>query len=560
MLDNGWSAEFAIPFRTLRYPARDVQEWGINFQRNIRRRNETAYWSPLPRQYDLYRVSLAGTLSGLSIPAQRNLQLTPYVLGATTQKGTVPSGSDGNGEFGVDMKYSLTPSMTLDATYNTDFAQVEVDQQQINLDRFNLFFPEKRPFFLENAGLFSVGMTGEAEVFFSRAIGIGADNVPIPIIAGGRLTGRVNSNTSVGLINMQTDEDVERGISANNFSVARVQRELPNRSAVGAMFVNRQGTGDLSGDRDYNRSYAVDGRLGFGQNGLVNGFVARTQTPDISGDQYAYQVGVTHNTEAWRLGGGYAAVGDNFNPEVGFLARENGFRQAEIAVNRNIRLAEGSFWKFHELRPHVGYDSYWTNEGELETMRLHIDQHWQLRAAHEFHTGMNITSEGVFLPFEIYPGVIVPAGKYDHTEGQFVAFTNQGAPLSVRMRLTVGGFFGGDRVVYAPQLRFRTSETFNTEVNWTRNDIDLPGGAFVTNLVSSRISYSFTPRMYLQALLQYNDRANVWSSNVRFGWLNQANTGLFVVYNDTQGLYDSTLLRPDRSFTVKYSRLLDLLQ
>ncbi len=140
-----------------------------------------------------------------------------------------------------------------------------------------------------------------------------------------------------------------------------------------------------------------------------------------------------------------------------------------------------------------------------------------------------------------------------------MAFTNQGAPLSVRMRLTFGGFFGGERRVYAPQVRFRTSETFNTEVSWTRNDIDLPGGAFVTNLVTSRISYSFTPRMYLQALLQYNDRANVWSSNVRFGWLNQANTGLFVVYNDTQGLYDSTLLRPDRSFTVKYSRLLDLL-
>src|SRR6185503_11638358 len=213
-----------------------------------------------------------------------------------------------------------------------------------------------------------------------------------------------------------------------------------------------------------------------------------------------------------------------------------------------------------ELRPHVGYDSYWTNEGVLESRRVHIDQHWQLRAAHEFHTGMNLTSEGVFLPFEIYPGVVVPAGKYDHSEGQLVAFTNEGAPFSVRMRLTFGGFFGRDRVVYAPQVRFRTSETFNTEVNWTRSDINLPGGAFVANLVSSRVSYSFTPRIYLQALLQYNDRANVWSSNVRFGWLNQANTGLFVVYNDTQGLYDSTLMRPDRSFTVKYSRLLDLLQ
>jgi hypothetical protein len=396
-------------------------------------------------------------------------------------------------------------------------------------------------------------------VFFSRAIGIGQDNVPIPIVGGGRLTGRIASNTSIGIINMQTAEEKERGLSANNFSVARIQRELPNRSAVGAMFVNRQATGDLAGDRDYNRSYAFDGRLGFGHNGLINGFIARTDTPGISGDEYAFQVGATHNTEAWRLGTGFAMVGDNFNPEVGFLARENGFRKFEVSVNRNIRLPEGSLWTLHELRPHANMDSYWNLDGELETRRVHLDQHWQFRAGHEFHTGMNITEEGVFTPFEIYPGVVVPVGSYEHSEAQLVAFTNQGAPVSVRMRLTFGGFFGGDRVVYGPNVRFRTSEVFNTELSWTRNDIDLPGGAFVTNLISSRISYSFTPRIYLQTLLQYNDRANLWSSNVRFGWLNQANTGLFVVYNNTQGLEDSTLLRPDRSFTIKYSRLLDLL-
>ncbi|MEO5742114.1 MAG: DUF5916 domain-containing protein, partial [Vicinamibacterales bacterium] len=557
---GGWSAEFAIPFRTLRYPARDVQEWGINFQRNIRRRNETSYWSPLPRQYDLNRVSLAGTLSGLSIPAQRNLQLTPYLLGRSRQDGSLGEGrSKETGEFGMDVKYSLTPSLTLDATYNTDFAQVEVDTQQINLDRFNLFFPEKRPFFLENAGLFSVGIDGEAEVFFSRAIGIGSDDRAIPIVGGARLSGRVSPRTSVGIINMQTAEQKGRGLAANNFSVARVQHELPNRSAVGAIFVNRQATGELARDRDYNRSYAVDARMGFGQNGLVNGFVARTQTPGVSGEQYALQLGAAHNTEKWRLGAGYAEVGDNFNPEVGFLSRDNGFRKTELSVNRNIRLQPGAFWKFHELRPHANFDAYWNFDGALETGRLHLDQHWQFRAGHEFHTGMNVTREGVFTPFEIYPGVIVPNGNYESTEAQLVAFTNQGAPISARMRLTFGGFFGGSRVVTAPQVRFRISDVFNTEVMWTRNDVGLTGGAFVTNLLTSRISYSFNPRVYVQALVQYNDRANLWASNVRFGWLNQANTGLFVVYNDTQGLIDSSLLRADRSLTIKFSRLVDLL-
>ncbi|MSO57323.1 MAG: hypothetical protein EXQ55_10470 [Acidobacteria bacterium] len=537
-----------------------MQEWGINFQRNIRRRNETAYWSPLPRQYDLNRVSLAGTLSNLAIPVQRNLQLTPYLLGTSKQDGSIRQGSSKqDGDVGMDVKYSVTPSLTIDATYNTDFAQVEVDTQQINFDRFNLFFPEKRPFFLENAGLFSVGIGGEAEVFFSRAIGIGGDDRAIPIIGGARLSGRVGPRTSVGIINMQTAEQKHRGLSANNFSVARVQHELPNRSAVGAIFVNREATGDLAGSRNYNRSYAVDARMGFGANGLVNGFVARTQTPGLSGEQYAFNVGASHNTEKWRLGAGYAEVGDNFNPEVGFLARDNGFRKAEMSVNRNIRLRPGSFWKFHELRPHANFDAFWNFDGLMETGRVHLDQHWQFRAGHEFHTGMNITREGVTAPFEPFHGVIVPIGTYEHSEAQIVAFTNQGAPISARMRLTMGGFFGGSRVVVAPQVRFRISDVFNTEFLWTRNDIDLRGGAFVTNLITSRVSYSFNPQVYVQALMQYNDRANLWSSNVRFGWLNRANTGLFVVYNNTQGLVDSTLLRADRSLTVKFSRLLDLL-
>lgn len=400
-------------------------------------------------------------------------------------------------------------------------------------------------------------MSGEAEVFFSRAIGIGADEKAIPIIGGARLTGRVGGNTSVGILNMQTQE--VRGLPANNFSVVRVRRELPNRSAVGVMFVNREATGDLAGDKDYNRSYAVDGRVGFGRNGLVNAFVARTQTPGLHANQHAFELGVTHNTEAWRLGAGYGEVGKNFNPEVGFLSREDGFRKVEASVNRNIRLPQQSFWKFHELRPHVTYNAYWNFEGLQETGRLHLDQHWEFRAGHEVHTGMNLTREGVTTPFEIFPGVFVPSGIYDHREAQLVAFTNQGAPVSTRARLTAGGFFGGSRVNVSPELRFRLSDTFNMEVSWSRNDIDLPWGSFVINLASTRVSYSFTPRVYVQALVQYNDRADLWSSNMRFGWLNQANTGLFVVYNDTQGLADSTLMRADRSLTIKFSRLFDLL-
>ena len=162
--DIGWTAEFAIPFRTLRYPGGVTQAWGLNFQRNIRNRNERAFWAPLQRQFTLNRLSLAGELQGLEVPGQRNLKLTPYVLGEAVRP-TTDRNTTSTGDFGADLKYSITPGLTLDLTYNTDFAQVEVDDQQINLDRFNLFFPEKRPFFLENAGLFSVGRPGQVEVF-----------------------------------------------------------------------------------------------------------------------------------------------------------------------------------------------------------------------------------------------------------------------------------------------------------------------------------------------------------------------------------------------------------
>ena len=265
----GWTVEFAIPFRTLRYPAGASQTWGINFQRNIRNRNERAFWAPLPRQFNLYRLSLAGELQGVEVPAQRNLKFTPYALGTAIRRAS-DTASTTLGDFGADLKYSFTPSVTLDMTYNTDFAQVEVDEEQINLDRFNLFFPEKRPFFLENAGLFSVGVPGQLEVFFSRRIGIGDGGEQVPIIGGGRLSGKVGNNTNIGFLNMQTESINPTGTPSTNFTVARIRQDFVNRSNLGVMVVNRQATGSLAGDGDYNRSFAVDGKLGIGQAGTIS--------------------------------------------------------------------------------------------------------------------------------------------------------------------------------------------------------------------------------------------------------------------------------------------------
>ena len=566
----GWSAEFAIPFRTIRFPDRAEQTWGVNFQRNIRRRNETAYWAPLPRQYNLYRVSMAGQLTDIMAPVgiSRNLQFTPYVTGELLTRDNAPDADPlALGDFGADLKYSVTSGLTLDATYNTDFAQVEVDQQQVNLDRFNLFFPEKRPFFLENAGAFTVnnagpasGMNlGQTELFFSRRIGISDAGNPIPILGGARLSGKVGDSTTVGFINMQT-ETVTAVTPANNFTVARVRQDLPNRSSLGGLFVNRQSTGRAAPDNAYNRTYAVDGRWGVGQNGLVQGFVGRTQTPGRDGRDHALSVSGIYNSQLWRIISGYQENGEDFNPEVGFL-RRTGFRKYDLGINNTSR--PGGVLLFQELTPHMSFTRFWNFDdgpfsGELETSQLHL--HFMGEFLDSSSAGINadLRSEGVFRPFTV-GGIPVLPGRYDWTEWGYTYNSNRSAPISASIRATVGGFFDGDIVTIRPSINARYGEIFNLSLSYSRNDIELPRGARTINLTSVDVGYNFTPRLFIQSLLQHNDDAELWAVNFRFGWLQDANTGLFLVYNETDGIGDSVPTGAGRSLILKYSYLFDLL-
>jgi len=556
--DIGWGAEMEIPFKSLRYGSEDVQSWGINFQRNIRRNNEVAYWSPLTRQHDLYRVTDAGTLENLEVPGQRNLKITPYVLGLASSGGEQPPGTQYDEEFGFDIKYSLTPSLTLDATYNTDFAQVEVDEQQVNLNRFDLFFPEKRPFFLENAGQFAVGDGGEVELFFSRRIGISDDGDQIPIDAGLRLSGRMGRATNVGLLYMSTEE-VPNIAPGKEFAVARVNQELANRSSIGALFVGCDGDGSLLPQScdDSNRTYAIDGRWGIGENVDIEGWAAQTDTPGLSGSDDAFSVTANYSSAEWTNFLSYTQVGANFNPEVGFLRRSN-YRKYNALIFRRIR--PDDLWGLHEIRPHVNYSGYWDFDGFQETGRLHLDSHWEWKSGLELHTGANATLEGVKIAFDIVDGVTIDPGTYKNEEVQFVFFTNVAAPLSFGLNLTAGGFFSGDRVFVEPSLNYRIGETFSTEISWAHNDIDLPvtNGEFEVNLAQLRVSYSFTPKILLQALVQYDDVNDVTATNLRFSWLQSANAGLFVVYNEINE-FDSLGRDSGKEFIIKFSRIFDLL-
>ena len=580
---EGWVAEFKIPFSTLRFGGADDQIWGINFARNIRRKNEQAYWSSVPRQWDLYRLTYAGELHGLEVEPPTNFAVTPYVTGSVQRDFQGNPGGDTNylGDGGGDVKYSITPSMTLDLTYNTDFAQVEVDEQQVNLTRFNLFFPEKRPFFLENAGLFAVGSSQQAEMFFSRRIGIDDSGTIVPIVVGARLTGKLD-RWNVGFLNMQTDTVGECALGSTecvapgtNVTVGRAYREFGERSRLGGIVVNKQATGSGAEQDNYNRTFAMDGRLGVGENFLATGYLAKTATFQeaegegaFDGSDHAYSMRGEYFTRTKRVWFEYAGVGENFNPEVGFL-RRRAYNRVNTGVFAYIRPASVAWLR--ELRPHLTYSVFHDLDGFKESEEVHMDSHVQWDNGARFSPAVNVTLEGFKEPFEIFPGVVIPAGSYRNTEIAWRFNSNRSAPVSVDLGLDAGGFYSGNIRAYAAGVSFRYGSQLTTSINFTHNDATFPvegingefGGEFKTNLAAARVNYSFTPRIFVQSLIQYNDSADNWASNVRFGWLNTAGTGLYVVYTETRDLRNidhrfDRFVPPgspmNRAFFIKFTR------
>ena len=560
--DQGWYAEFRIPFNTLRY-GNDAASWGFNVARRIRRLNEESFWTPVPREFNLYRLNYAGDLEGLRPPFQRLGTVTPYALGSSARDYTsaTETGFGQEGNVGGDAKFQVTQGLTLDVTWNTDFAQVEVDDQQLNLTRFRLNFPEKRPFFLENAGFFSVG-GGGADLFFSRAIGI-ADGQPVPIKGGARLSGRT-AGLNVGLLHIETD-GAEGLQDPQGYSVARVARELPNRSRVGGLFINRGGA-----DGDFNRTYAVDGALGIGEAITVSTFTSRTDGPATAGDEYAWDLSTGWTSRDLEINANVREIGEGFNPEVGFLPRR-GYRYYQAFVMYKIRPS----W-LREVRPHVMYNTYHSRKtgvdtGFQESGFLHIDTHWEWPSGAQINTGMNLVTEGLYEPFQIRgTDVLVPAGTYRGWETNLVFNTNASARLSLSSSFNIGSFLSGSRRGGDGSVTFRPNASFSTSARVNYFDVDLPEGKFETVLLGLNFGYFFTPRVYLQSLVQYSNQVDSWSANLRFGWLNTAGTGLFIVYNDVQGFdYPAGLNHGGgrfvesgtlaRSFIVKFTRQFNVL-
>jgi hypothetical protein len=570
--ETGWYAEIRIPFRTLRFTGGEVEEWGVNFERKLRRLNEDSYWAPLPRIYDIQQVSLAGTLEQLrGVRPGKDLRLKPYAL---TSANTVAS-RDTAGDFdaGFDVKYGLTSGLTWDFTVNTDFSQVEADEQQINLSRFNLFFPEKRDFFLENSGIFQFGggfggfgnpaaggggggtatrqnASQEMRLFFSRRIGLSEDGlVAIPILAGTRLTGR-EGPYSVGALNIQQRE--AGPVPATNFTAVRLRRDILANSDVGVILLDKEENGP-----HYNRAAGVDTNFRFGFLS-INAYLAKTFSPQSaepgSGRDYATRGAVSYQDRKWTFRTRFDGIGERFNDEMGFVPRRSVDNTFAFAA-RAFRPQWMSKW-VRETRPHWQFDMFTRQNGEGLESRYQ-DFHWPLtfQDSSNMEVGINTNLEEVRTPFTINSarGVRVNPGRYEFNEYFLFWNTNSAARVSLNSRYAIGPFYDGYRRAYSLGPSVRLNENFNVAFNVQINDISLSTGDFVSTLVTGRVNYNFNTKMFLNALLQHNTDLQQWSSNLRFNIIHRPLSDFFLVYNERRDERTGALI--DRALIAKVTYL-----
>jgi hypothetical protein len=533
--ETGWYAEIRIPFRTLKFENVESQIWGVNFERKLRRVNEDSYWSPLPRIYDLDRVSMAGTIEGLrGVRPGMNLRFKPYAAGASN---SMPGGgATGDFDAGLDVKYGVTTGLVWDFTVNTDFSQVEVDEQQINLTRFNLFFPEKRDFFLENSGIFQFGAQvqgganrqNEMRLFFSRRIGLSDSGEPVPLLGGTRLTGRQGAY-SLGVINIQ-QRSTERAAGAN-FTALRLRRDILANSDIGAVLLNKEQDGP-----QFNRIAGADANFRFGYFS-INGYAAKTFSPVAlvadSGNAFATRAGVDYESREWRFQAGHGSVGERFNDELGFAPRL-GVHNVDAWVGYRWRPASVSGW-MRQMQPHWEFDMFTRqHDGGLDTRFL--GYHWNVnfQDGSTAEVGVNQYAENVPLAFTINraSGTRVNAGRYDYPEYFGFWRTNESARVSVTTRYNVGPFYDGTRRAVTVGPTVRLNENFNAAVNLQINDIDLSTGSFVSKLVTTRVNYNVNTKMFFNALIQYNSDNRQWTSNLRFNIIHRPLSDIYFVYNE----------------------------
>ena len=549
---EGWSAEFAIPFRSLRFPEVSDEPWGFNVYRTIRRKNEEVLWSSWSRSNEGFtRVSRAGHIHGLSdLPrAGLNVELKPYVLGGTV--GELDSfdrlDTDAEIEIGLDAKYEVRPGLVLDATINTDFAQVEVDDQQVNLTRFSLFFPEKRDFFLENAGIFEMGQRGMFGapplflMFFSRRIGISEDG-PIPVMGGLRLTGRAGSQT-VGFINVVTNAKFDE--PHTNHAIARVKRDIGESSYLGAMVTDRRSTDG------WNSTGGLDWSLWPTSTLNVQGFAAGTATSGGGGEGAAYRLGIDYQTDFLGITAGHVGIGPEATADLGFITRTD-IQQSDFTLRltprpRILGLRRLEFqWSSNLVTRFSGGLQDWQSA-------LFMSPEWNTgdRLGVGIFRGFNRIDEA----FDIGEGVTVPADDYDAHQMGWFANTSRNRPIMLSSMAFLQNFFGGRVDTIANDVTARPNANLELTVGFTRNRVDVPAGAFTADLARLRVGYAFSTTLVANALVQYNRRDERLSVSVRINFIHRPGSDLFIVFNEERGSAASIWDVNTRAAVVKLTYL-----
>ena len=569
--EGGWIAEMAVPFKSLRYNSGTNQTWGIQLRRSIRRKNEWTHLTAVPASTggssSIFRVSRAATLVGLDLPpASKNIELKPYGISKMTTDVAKGVTNDVEPDAGIDAKVGITANLTGDITVNTDFAQVEVDEQQVNLTRFNLSFPEKRDFFLEGRGIFDFGKGGQTggqagassasasltpSLFYSRAIGLNAGR-EIPINAGGRVTGKAGKY-SIGFLNIQTREEEVSQTPTTNFTVARLKRDILRRSSVGMMVTNRSQSTVVPGES--NLAYGADAAFSFFQNVSFGGYYSKSNVEGKNDDNQSYQGRFDYAADRYGAQLQFLDVGVNYKPEVGFVSRY-GFDRTYASARFSPR--PRTHFKRVRQFTYQGSLEYIENAvGQLETRnqtgRFAVEQ--QNSDIFIVEGGSNY--ELLVEPFPIAPGVRIPKGSYNFNDVTFSYQMGQQRRLSGTLMYQTGQFYDGTINAYGfTTARYAILKQWSVEPSVQINDVKLPAGDFVTKLIRARTDYGFSSRMFVSGLMQYSSTGSLFSSNFRFRWEYRPGSELFVVYTDER---DTT--RPgypelrNRAFVVKVNRL-----
>jgi hypothetical protein len=559
--ENGWTAEIMIPFKSLRMGQESEMVWGLEMERLVRRKNEAAYWNTYNRNFKFEDVSQAGSLEGLENIAQGlTWRIKPYGLAGFEQTpdrigGTITHNVS---DIGLELlKYRPTAGLTLDMTVNTDFAQTEVDDLVTNVSRFPLFFPEKREFFLEGAGIFEFGtgiglrQSRDFKLFFSRRIGLSPEGEVIPILAGAKFTGRIGPY-SVGAIDMQTQDQF--GVEGSNFGVFRIKRDLLERSSVGAMFTNRQSS--IAGD--HNRVFGVDGNFVFAKNLNLQGFVAKTETPDTPEDDWSVFGRVLWDSDFLLAGAEYLLVERNFNPEIGFVPRRD---QRKAVLQLGIRpRPQSELIRQWILRTRMDFTK--NQDGKQESMQYHIvTSETIFETADRIMVDFHRRFERLFKPFAIRPDIIIPTGSYRSWD--VLMIIDGGGHRSIAgneiLRFNYEwGFFDGTRIELVLSPQFKLSEALSVDLIYALNDVDLPYGEFTSHVINTRANYAFTNKWLTSATVQYSNLNSFMNFRFRLNYIYRPGDDIFVIYNEGRNTNE---LDPDalmgRSVMVKWTYSFD---